>query len=111
VGEPGTGVRKQSLASWRKTHGFGVLCIHSPVGESFVVVPDDDALVTLQPSWPHMSESELRSHLNGRGLTEAESTEAVELARDWATTFSPEAGSDGVLWPLRRARPLRLPDT
>jgi hypothetical protein len=24
---------KQSQASWRKAHGFGVLCIHSPLGE------------------------------------------------------------------------------
>jgi hypothetical protein len=93
---------KQSQASWRKNHGFGVLCIHSPVGESFVVVPDDDALVTMQPSWPRMSETELRAHLKGRGLTEAESTEAVELARDRATTFSPQVGPGGALWPLSK---------
>jgi hypothetical protein len=84
----------QSQASWRKAHGFGVLCIHSPLGESFVVVPDDDALVTMQPSWRRMSEIELRADVKGRGLTEDESTEAVELGCDWATTFSPEAGSD-----------------
>ena len=89
-------------ASWRKAHGFGVLCIQSPLGESLVVVPDDDALVTMQPPWPHMSESELRAHLKGRGLTEAESTEAVELARDWATTFSPEPRSGGALWSLSK---------
>ena len=91
---------KRSQGSWRKAHGFGVLCIRSPLGEGFVVVPDDDALVTMQPPWPRMSESELRAHLKGRGLTEAESTEAVELAREWATTFLPEDGSKGVLWPL-----------
>jgi hypothetical protein len=95
-----SGAPKQSLASWRRAHGFGVLCIHSPFGESFVVVPDDDALVTMQPSWPRRSETELRAHLAGRGVTEAEISEAVELARQWATTFSPDAGSSGALWPV-----------
>jgi len=47
------------------------------------------------------SESEFRSRLKQANLADAEIDEAVELAREWATTFE---GSGQVLWHLPNSR-------
>ena len=94
-----SGVLKKSLASWRDAHGFSILCIHSPNGERFVVVPSS---ATVSPAlqgaapWPGMSEAALRAHLAETGLPSQDIDEAVQLSREWATTIS---GSGSALWP------------
>jgi len=94
-----SGVSKKSLASWRDAHGFGILCIRSPLGERFVVVPSEDSASALQNLSALMdaSESAFRSRLELANLSDAEIEEAVELAREWATTFE---GSGNVFWDL-----------
>jgi hypothetical protein len=85
------GALKKSLAAWREEHGFGLLCTMSPEGERFVVVHS-----ALEPSHaPHgdlisrcMSQEDLRTHLAETGLSDPEFDEAVQLAREWATTVS-----------------------
>ena len=94
------GALKKSLASWRDEHGFGILCILSPDGERFVVVPSSsDTPLALQgvPPWRGMSEADLRAHLADIGLSSADLEEAVELSREWATTIT---GSGSALWPI-----------
>jgi hypothetical protein len=93
------GALKRSLASWRDEHGFGILCILSPDGERFVVVPAPaDTPLPCQgvPPWRGMSEADLRTHLTQTGLSGFEIDEAVQLSREWATTIS---GSGLGLWP------------
>jgi hypothetical protein len=93
------GALKKSLASWRDEHGFGILCILSPDGERFVVVPSPpDTPPALQgvPPWRGMSEADLRTHLTQTGLSAPDIEEAVQLSREWATTIS---GSGLALWP------------
>src|SRR6266852_2176783 len=93
-----SGASKKSLASWRDAHGFGILCIRSPLGERFVVVPSEDSASVLQDASALMdaSESAFRSRLKQlANLSDAEIDEAVELAREWATTFE---GSGKVFW-------------
>jgi hypothetical protein len=95
-----SGALKKSLASWREAHGFTILCILSPNGERFVVVPSAaDVPLALHgtPPWPAISESNLREHLNASGMSSNDVDEAVQLSRDWATTIS---GSGSALWPL-----------
>jgi len=94
-----SGALTKSLASWREVHGFGTLCILSPLGEHFVVVPSNEPLLALQ-GVPRLSESELRAHLAEAGLSEADIDEAVQLSRDWATTFTGTKEGGSVLWPL-----------
>jgi hypothetical protein len=85
-----------SLASWRDAHGFGILCIRSGLGERFVIVPSEDSLSVLRPSTlTELAESEFRSRLKAANLSDAEINEAVDLCRDWATTFE---GSGKVFW-------------
>ena len=94
------GALKKSLASWCEEHGFAILCILSPDGERFVVVPSSsDTPFTLQsvPPWRGMSEADLRAHLADVGLSNAHVHEAVELSREWATTIT---GSGSALWPI-----------
>jgi hypothetical protein len=78
----------RTLASWRRDHGFGILCIISPEGEQFLVQtdggPGHDGLGT----WARMSDRELREHLAARGFSPADSDDAVQLSRQWATTVS-----------------------
>jgi hypothetical protein len=93
------GALTKSLASWREAHGFGILCILSPLGEHFVVVPSHDPLLALQDV-PRLSEAELRTHLAETGLSEADIDDAVQLSRDWATTFTGTKEGGSVLWPL-----------
>lgn len=95
-----SGALKKSLASWRDAHGFAILCILSPRGERFVVVPSTpDTPLALQgePPWLGMSELELRDSLAERGLSSGDVDEAVQMAREWATTIT---GSGSALWPL-----------
>ena len=94
------GALKKSLASWRDAHGFGILCILSPDGERFVVVPSPpETPLALRglPPWRGMSEAGLRAHLLETELSESDIDEAVQLSRDWATTIS---GSGSALWPV-----------
>jgi hypothetical protein len=103
-GKEGTVPQLKSLASWRDAHGFGILCIRSPLGERFVVVPSEDPLSAWQEStdWTQFSESAFRAQLRDRKLSDVEADEAVQLAREWATTFE---GSGNVLWnPSARSR-------
>jgi hypothetical protein len=93
-------VLKKSLASWRDAHGFSVLCILSPNGERFVVVPSStDVPRALQgtPPWPAITEANLREHLTATGLSSADVDEAVQLSREWATTIT---GAGSALWPM-----------
>lgn len=94
------GALKKSLASWSEEHGFAVLCILSPDGERFVVVPSSfDTPLARQgiPPWRGMSEADLRTHLSDIGLSNADVEGAIELSREWATTIT---GSGSVLWPI-----------
>jgi hypothetical protein len=77
----------KSLASWRQSHGFGILCILRPLGERFVIVRSNEAPPSVQaiPSWPGISEADLRKHLQQNGLSDAEVDEAIRLSRLWAT--------------------------
>src|SRR5687768_6339092 len=89
-GEIMSGVLKKSLASWCDAHGYSVLCIQSPQGESFIVAPSSAG----DPSLTWMSERAVRAHLAESGLAGPEIEEAVQLSRDWATTIT---GSWGAL--------------
>jgi hypothetical protein len=81
---------KRSLASWRQTHGFGILNIIEPRGEHFFV----EARVSEDPSdspfdsWTAMSETQLRQFLAERGFSDAATDDAIELSRQWATTIT-----------------------
>ena len=94
---------KKTMDSWREAHGFGILCIHSPGREHFVIVPSD-APRTLHgvPAWPGLSESKLRAHLAETGLSEAEIEEAVQLSREWATTITWRSEAGSALWPTSK---------
>lgn len=66
-------------------------------------MPSEDSACVLQniSPWMDASESEFRSRLKQANLADAEIDEAVELAREWATTFE---GSGQVLWHLPNSR-------
>jgi hypothetical protein len=88
-----SGALKKSLASWREAHGFGILCIVSPEGEHFFVGPDEPQVgagqVERDPaSWAALSEPQLRQYLAGRGFSRADTDDAIELSRQWATTIT-----------------------
>lgn len=87
---------KRSLASWLDAHGFGILCIRSPLGERFVISrPGEDLSVLQNATLTELSESAFRSRLEDENLSAAEIDEAVDLAREWATTFE---GPGNVFW-------------
>jgi hypothetical protein len=81
---------KRSLAAWRQAQGFGILNIISPTGEHFLV----EAQATAKPSepgfesWVEMSESRLTQYLVERGFSEADTADAIQLSRQWATTIT-----------------------
>jgi hypothetical protein len=79
---------KRSLASWREAHGFGVLDILGPRGESFWVEtrPQADPLDT--DAWSEMSEPQVRAFLLKRGLSDSDAEEVIQLSREWATTVT-----------------------
>ena len=89
-----TGVLPKSLASWSKQHGFGILCIISPFGEHFMIGPADEEQVAAEmaergfDAWTRMSEAQVREYLAKRGFSAADTEEAIQLSRDWATTMS-----------------------
>jgi hypothetical protein len=98
-----SGVLKESLASWREAHGFGILCIHGSDGERFMVVPVDEAKVVLLTGqgfrvFARVSEAELHGQLVQAGFSEANTEAAIQLAREWATTFTRKPGSGPVTW-------------
>jgi hypothetical protein len=91
---------KKTLDSWRETHGFGIHCILSPGREYFIVVPSDAPRTHHGvPAWPGLSELKLREHLAQTGLSETEIDEAVQLAREWATTITWKSEAASALWP------------
>ena len=84
-------VVKQSLASWRREHGFGVLRAVDQDGEQFSVFPagnDVPAHLRVGP-WSGRSEQALRDHLRRAGRQDAEIEQAIQIARDWTTTRQP----------------------
>ena len=82
-----SGVLTKSLASWRESHGFGILDIISPEGETFWVEtrPTDASGFK---AWEVMSERDLRAYLSRRGLSGADIDDAIQLSREWATTVT-----------------------
>lgn len=100
-----TGALKKSLASWGETHGYLILCILAPEGERFVVLPPNETKVAGLTGqgfrlWVGMSEAEMRGHLIQAGLSQAAAIDAIDLAREWATTVTRKPGSPSVLWGL-----------
>ena len=84
-----SGVLKTSLASWREAHGFGILNIIGPQGESFFVETRPAATgVSDTDAWADMTELQLRTFLAERGLSDADAEEAIRLSRQWATTVT-----------------------
>jgi hypothetical protein len=88
-----SGVLKKSLASWREEHGFGILCIISPEGEHFLVGPDEGHVAGREAErdpawWTGLSEPQLRQHLAERGFSRADTDDAIQLSREWATTIT-----------------------
>ena len=83
-----SGVLKTSLASWREAHGFGILNIIGPRGESFFVETRPAATVSDTDAWADMTELQLRTFLAERGLSDADAEEAIRLSRQWATTVT-----------------------
>jgi hypothetical protein len=88
-----SGVLKNSLASWREAHGFGILCIVSPQGEHFLVGPDTMQVAAGRTerdlaSWTGMSDPQLRQYLAGKGFSDADTENAIQLSREWATTIT-----------------------
>jgi hypothetical protein len=99
------GVLKKSLASWGEAHGFVVLCLIAPEGERSVVVQPDQAKAAALSArgfrlWTEMSEAEMHDHLVHAGVAPADTMEAIDVAREWATTATREPGSPPVLWKL-----------
>ena len=86
-----SGLLTRSLASWRAEHGFGILDIISPRGEYFLVETRASTDPADLRSWTWMSEPQLRQHLAERGLTESEADDAIQLSREWATTWTSSA--------------------
>lgn len=88
-----SGALKKSLASWIEAHGFGIFCIVSPEGEHFLVGPDTVQVAAGQAavdpaSWTGLSEPQLRQYLAERGFSHADTDDAIQLSREWATTIT-----------------------
>ena len=89
-----SGVSRQSLASWREAHGFGILCIVSPEGERFLVGPDESQVAAGSNehdpvSWTGLSDDELRQYLvKEKGFSLHDTEDAIQLSREWATTIT-----------------------
>ncbi len=101
-----SGALNRSLALWQEAHGFGILCIISPLGEHFVVHPAHEANAATDfagrtvESWPPLSERQAKDWLAERGLSAIETEDAIRLAREWATTIT---GSGALAAPLTRS--------
>ena len=88
-----SGALSRSLASWWEAHGFGILCIISPLGEHFAVHPSGDAAAfAADPShletWAQVSADQVKDWMVQRGLPSAEAEDGIRLAREWATTIT-----------------------
>jgi hypothetical protein len=83
-----SGVIKKSLASWIEEHGFGTLCIRSSRGEQFVIVSPDRSHAPCDIEDGLMSEGDARAYLAQIGFCVVEADEAIDLAREWATTVT-----------------------
>ena len=83
-----TRILKQSLASWRQSHGFGILNVVRATGEHFFV--EVQPALTPEPGagWVDMTEIQLRDYLATRGFSEADIDDAIGLSREWATTVA-----------------------
>jgi hypothetical protein len=77
-----------SLAAWRASHGFGILDIISPDGERFLVETQPTHDPSDMNAWVAMSETQLRTYLAERGLSDVDAEDAIALSRQWATTVS-----------------------
>jgi hypothetical protein len=98
-------VLKRSLASWGEAHGFLVLCLIPPEGERFILVaPDATKAARLSARGfrlqTAMSAAAMHDHLIRAGVSAGDTTGAIDLAREWATTITRGPGSPPVLWKL-----------
>ena len=78
-----SGALSRSLASWKEAHGFGILCIITPLGEHFAVHPSGDAAAfaadqSRLESWAHLSELQVKEWLVQRGLPSAEADDGID---------------------------------
>ena len=99
-----SGALSRSLASWTEAHGFGILCIISPLGEHFAVHPSGDAAAfaadpSRLESWAHLSELQVKELFVQRGLPSEESDDWIRLARVWAKTIT---GAGDISVPIAR---------
>jgi hypothetical protein len=99
-----SGALDRSLASWWDAHGFGILCIVSPLGEHFAVHPSADAAAfTADPSrvesWTHLPAVQVKDWMVQHGLPSAEADDGIRLAREWATTIT---GGGALAVPIAR---------
>jgi hypothetical protein len=78
----------RTLASWRKDHGFGILCIVTAEGEHFLVETNPGSGPDGLGTWARMSDREMREHIAARGFSPADSDDAVQLSRQWKTTVT-----------------------
>jgi hypothetical protein len=98
-----SGPLERSLASWCDAHGFGILCINTPLGEHFVVharnaaTDFDDRTVE---SWARVSESQAKAWMGERGLRQVDAEDAIRLAREWTTSIT---GSGALAAPFESA--------
>jgi hypothetical protein len=89
-----SGVSRNSLASWREAHGFGILCIVGPEGERFFVGPDESQVAASAnehdpASWTGLSDAQLREYLvQDKGFSPHDTEDAIQLSREWATTIT-----------------------
>jgi len=99
-----SGALNRSLASWSEAHGFGILCIISPLGEHFAVHSSGDtAAVAADPSrlewWTHLPAVQVKDWMVQHGLPSAEADDGIQLAREWATTVT---GAGALAVPIAR---------
>ena len=84
----------QSLAAWRKAHGFALLCIVGPEGERFLAGPDESQVAAGSnehdpASWTGLSDAQLRQYLlKEKGFSLQDTEDAIQLSREWATTIT-----------------------
>ncbi|MGC4081221.1 MAG: hypothetical protein QM736_03660 [Vicinamibacterales bacterium] len=78
----------ESLAAWRRRHGFAVIRGVDAEGEIFSVLPAAGGGFLRVPGWRGRSEQSLREHMRAAGRPEAEIDAALTLARRWTTTIT-----------------------
>ena len=86
-------VLKAHWTSWRSAHGFAILCIVNPEGEHFLIGPDHAQVAAGHAerdfaSWIGVPAAQLAQTLANRGLSEADTDDAIRLSRKWATTIT-----------------------